>query len=89
MGRFFGDTALASLKPQVDIAATDREHVTTAELRVWRRAISISNFRKTRCLSVEKNDRNGRSRMPGSIGWSAAMARSSEYCPSLTMGKLV
>lgn len=32
MGRLFGDTALAPLKPHVDIAATDREYVITAEV---------------------------------------------------------
>jgi HSP20 family protein len=32
MSRLFGDTALAPLKPHVDIAATDREYVITAEV---------------------------------------------------------
>lgn len=32
MSRVFGDAALVSLKPQVDIAATDREYVITAEV---------------------------------------------------------
>jgi HSP20 family protein len=32
MSQVFGDAALVSLKPQVDIAATDREYVITAEV---------------------------------------------------------
>ncbi len=32
MSRLFGDTALVPLKPHVDIAATDREYVITAEV---------------------------------------------------------
>lgn len=32
MSRVFGDAALVSLKPQIDIAATDREYVITAEV---------------------------------------------------------
>ncbi len=32
MSRLFGETALAPLKPHVDIAATDREYVITAEV---------------------------------------------------------
>jgi HSP20 family protein len=32
MSRLFGDTAPGPLKPQVDIAATDREYVITAEV---------------------------------------------------------
>jgi HSP20 family protein len=32
LGRVFGDAALTPLKPQVDVAATDREYVITAEV---------------------------------------------------------